>query len=533
MKFIFILTLFMCTTALAGVGDIDQREYVNWSTPPYNQIVYFRPSEYSTCTGQYVAPDIILTARHCITDQREHDNYAQIGKTYDIQLHDGRTTTVVLEKYGHNFNNDWALLRIPDQSFFSASYFNVHTQTEYLPVINAGFGYMRILSDTEIQRIKQIFTTVIGNQNRFINFDDALSQAEQEIKNQGIPNLYDWDDSIPGYRLKADKTCQLVKHQNKDKTISTTCDNWGGNSGGAYFSGNTLYGICSYGADSWVDEYNTDHAVSPKLYYAQLQSMKSSSPIPVNNTETNAPKPELPQGNNEQTLNLAAQHLQTQLANIQNMTNAEFLSFLGQTTEYSVLKENYERARARETSQANRILGGLAIGATGIGGMMLASGMAEKSADEAAETAMRAYLATFTCNYGDGKNVRGGEQNVELPGGNDLMKLKSEYVALAHDLKQRKEQLGLPPGIESETIHYSATAGLYDDIATGKTSGAYTSLSRALSDETSADATAWAQQKSDTEKKIKTGSIVGGVGAAGGLIGDLIINRETTKPDDE
>lgn len=530
MKYILsVFILLACTTAFAGVGDIDQRVYVDWSTPPYNQIVYFRPSENSTCTGQYVASDIILTARHCITDQREHDNYGMIGKTYTIQLHNGRTTTVVLEKYGHDFNNDWALLRISDQSFFSTSYFNVHTKTEYLPVINAGFGYMRILSDTEIQRIKQIFTTVIGNQNRFIDFNDALSQAKQEITNQGIPNLYDWDDSIPGYRLKADKTCKLVKHRNKDKTISTTCDNWGGNSGGAYFSGNTLYGICSYGADSWVDKYNTDHAVSPKLYYAELQSMKTSSSvpaIPTNITESSQPN------TSEQTINAAAQHLTEQLGNIQNMTDSEFLSFLGQSTEYSILKENYERARERETSQANRILGGLAIGATGIGGMMLASGLSEKSADEAAETAMRAYLATFTCNYGDGKNVRGGEQNVELPGGNDLMKLKSEYISLARDLKQRKEQLEMQPGIESETVYDSATAGLYDDIATGKTDGAYTSLSRALLDETSDDAAAWAQQKSDTEKKIKTGGVVGSVGAVGGLVGDLIINRDTDQDDE-
>ena len=89
----------------------------------------------------------------------------------------------------------------------------------------------------------------------------------------------------------------------------------------------------------------------------------------------------------------------------------------------------------------------------------------------------------------------------------------------------------MQPGIESETIYDSATAGLYDDVSTGKTSGAYISLSRALLDETGADAAAWAQQKSDTEKKIKTGGIVGGVGAVGGLVGDLIINRDKDQDD--
>ena len=531
MKFLYIPLLFIASYAFAGVGDIDNREYVDWSTPPYNKIVYFRPSENSTCTGQYVAPDIILTARHCITDNSEHDNFALVGKTYNIQLHDGRTTNVVLEKYGKNFQNDWALCRISDQSFFSNDYFQVHTQTKYLPVINAGFGYMRILSNTEIQQIKQIFTTIIGNQNRFIDFNDALSQAKQKLKDQRIPNLYDWDENIPGYRLKADKTCQLIKLTNLDKTISTTCDNWGGNSGGAYFSGNTLYGICSYGADSWVDKYNTDHAVSPKLYYKELQQMKTTSPIPAISTASQPISTESQQNTDEQTLNAAAEYLQNQLVNIQNMTDSEFLSFLAQTTDYSVLKENYERARAREQSTANKVLGGLAIGATGIGTMMLASGLAEQSADQVAETAMRAYLGTFTCNYGNDKNVHGGDKNIELPGGNDLMQLKTEYINLARDLKQRKEQLELQPGIESETVYDSATAGLYDDVAVGKTDGAYTSLSRALLDENGKDAAAWTQQKSDTENKIKTGGAVGGVGAVGGLVGNLIINRDTDNED--
>ena len=165
---------------------------------------------------------------------------------------------------------------------------------------------------------------------------------------------------------------------------------------------------------------------------------------------------------------------------------------------------------------------------------MLASGLAEQSADQAAEAAMRAYLGTFTCDYGNGKNVHGGDKNIELPGGNDLMQLKTEYINLARDLKQRKEQLELQPGIESETTYDSATAGLYDDVSTGKTSGAYTSLSRALLDETGTDATAWEQQKSDTKQKISTGGTVGGIGAVGGLVGNLIINTDTENaPDDK
>ena len=190
------------------------------------------------------------------------------------------------------------------------------------------------------------------------------------------------------------------------------------------------------------------------------------------------------------------------------------------------LREKYNAAKEKEQSLANRTLGAAAMGAGGIGGMMLASGLAEKSADENAEIDMRAYLATFKCDYGAGRNIRGGETDIQLPGTAELIPLYAEYVALANDLKKRKEQLGLKPGIESDPILDSATSGLYDDVSVGVSSGAYTSLSRALQNPDSEDAKMWAAQAEENAKKIKTGATVGGVGVAGGAVGNLIINRD-------
>ena len=193
------------------------------------------------------------------------------------------------------------------------------------------------------------------------------------------------------------------------------------------------------------------------------------------------------------------------------------------------LRDNAENMKAKEQSTENKLLGAAGMGATGIGGMMLASGMAEQNADAEAETAMRAYLATFHCNYGGGKNVPHGTENVELPGGNELIALYTEYVNLANDLKARKADLGMAPGIESEAILESATSGLYDDVAVGKTSGAYVSLARALMDPEGEDAKLWAEQKDKTAQQIKTGAITAGVGAAGSLIGNLAINSGKDK----
>ncbi|MBD5391888.1 OmpA family protein [bacterium] len=193
------------------------------------------------------------------------------------------------------------------------------------------------------------------------------------------------------------------------------------------------------------------------------------------------------------------------------------------------LKENAKKMKEKEQSLENRMLGAAAMGTMGKSGADLASGMAEKNADEAAERDMKAYLATFTCEYGGGKRVAGGESNVELPGGNDLFALANEYKSLALDLKERKNALGLRAGIESQEIIDPADSGLYDNVGIGRQGGAFTSLSRALTDSNSEDAKAWAQQKADTASKIKTAGTTLAVAAVGSMAANLALNNKDSK----
>ena len=195
------------------------------------------------------------------------------------------------------------------------------------------------------------------------------------------------------------------------------------------------------------------------------------------------------------------------------------------------LAKNASAMTKTEQSTANKLLGGASIAATGIGGMQLASAIAENRADDAAERDMAAYLATFRCDYGAGRNIMGGETDVQLPGGNNLIELKQQFIELAADLKTRKDALEMTPGIESEVILDSATMGLYDDESLGITDGAYTSLARALSDPDGADAAEWAQQRSDTKSQLTTGAVMAGVGIVGGVVGNLLINRDA--PDEK
>ena len=182
----------------------------------------------------------------------------------------------------------------------------------------------------------------------------------------------------------------------------------------------------------------------------------------------------------------------------------------------SELNENLDAMRETEQSLENRLLGGATMGATGIGGQMLASGLAEQSADDTAAMDMNAYLATFKCDYGMGLNISGGETNITLPGANILLPLRNEYIELATRLRQAKESLGLPLGIESVEILDPTDANLYDNAAVGVTDYALdTAAERAASTE--------------TDEKIQTGAITAGVGAAAGLVGNLIINRDAPK----
>lgn len=198
--------------------------------------------------------------------------------------------------------------------------------------------------------------------------------------------------------------------------------------------------------------------------------------------------------------------------------------------EIDELRENADAMREREQSLANRTIGAAAIGATGIGGMQLASALAEQRADDAAEQDMTAYLATFRCDYGAGRNISGGAVNIQLPGANTLLPLYNEYTTLAADLKTRKTALGMTPGLESEVILDAATSGLYDNESLGKTDGAYTSLARALSDPNSADAAEWAAQRADTQQQLKTGAITAGAGALVGIVGNVLTNYVGDQP---
>ena len=188
-------------------------------------------------------------------------------------------------------------------------------------------------------------------------------------------------------------------------------------------------------------------------------------------------------------------------------------------------KQAYDDAKNKEQSLANRTLTAATTAATGLGMMELMMGKAEQKADADAEQDMAAYMATMRCTYAGGKSVKAGPEEVELPGGNDgkLMSYRSEYIALAKSLKERKTAMDMLPGIESEEILDKAEMGLYDDESKGIEGGAYASLYRAKQgseeDQKKIDA-----DKEKSAKRVKYGATALAAGAAVGVVGNSLIN---------
>jgi len=240
----------------------------------------------------------------------------------------------------------------------------------------------------------------------------------------------------------------------------------------------------------------------------------------------------------EKETKIVCDDMDKNIDNVKNMSDYELVSFLNNAVYCEERKETleklqkaYDDAKAKEQSLANRALTAATVAATGLGGMELARGLAEQAADKAADKDMAAYIETMRCEYADGKSVKAGPDEIELPGGNNqnLMNYRGEYFALASDLKMRKEALGMKPGIESEEILDKATLGLYDDENVGITGGSEASRYRAQMLGSKKDKSQLDELSASSSKRVKGGAIAAGAGVVGGVLGDSLINGELGK----
>lgn len=191
------------------------------------------------------------------------------------------------------------------------------------------------------------------------------------------------------------------------------------------------------------------------------------------------------------------------------------------------LQANEDALKENEQKLENKLLGAAGIAGAGIGGQMLATGIAQQRADAEAERDMTAYLATFKCKYGN-KMVDSGNKEIELPGANDqkYSEMYRKYKELADELKISKASLGMKPGIESEEI--LDISNLYSNGNIGGADGAYTSLADALSGDTDAQ-NEWDDQKEKARDIAIGGGVLAGAAVIGTVVGDHIVNKDAPK----
>ncbi len=167
---------------------------------------------------------------------------------------------------------------------------------------------------------------------------------------------------------------------------------------------------------------------------------------------------------------------------------------------------------------------GVSVGAAGIGGSMLMSGMAEQNQDELAKIAASANLSSITCSIGNRANIPLDSNSVFADGGNELMELYAEYTTISTRTKNSKTALNMAPGIESEVVMDKSTMGLYDDEGGTALNSTFASMSDAVRNPNDDNATQINQQSEDARKKVTTGAIVGAGGLAFGVGGDILTN---------
>ena len=573
-KFTLFLSVVFCVLfnipAFCGVGSVDERYAVTpelWATDRFRPFVRLettyvytdRPNKpmVATCTAQYVSKNLILSAGHCILSP---------NLNYNIVNYKGEKIPVELLKYNFTRNtmqktkNDWAIFLIKDEKYFSDVYFDIQSPSKTTDVLNAGFGWVRIIPDKELTIIRNLAKTISStnsdeqkSENTEKSFFDLLSEKISEYntgksEDQQIKPLKE-----ETYTLKA-SDCQIKIESGTENNplLPTTCDSWSGNSGGGYINGNVLYGVCSggaYGAEEFEDETNMDNMASARAFLKDFRSIKNNNllegetPLSENSEDNSTVNAltgiETGINNTQADVNTLSEIL-SKYTDVSQISDEQFLSVLSKWVEFDVkkttleqLKDAYEDAKKREQSLGNRMLTAATVAATGIGAMELAQGLSEQRADKAAAEDMAAYIATFRCDYGGGKSVKAGPDEIELPGGNNqtLMNYRAEYFALANDLKDRKTALNIKPGIESEAILDKTQLGLYDDENTGITSGAEASLYRAQMLKSESDQSKLDEASSTSQKRVNGGAIALGAGVVGGIVGNAIINRNKDSKD--
>jgi hypothetical protein len=316
---VFLVIISSIVEADVGVeDDTDKRIKPIWAEHPYNQFVQILGNHGNTtvfCTGQYVGPDLILTALHCRGDIATEAINVINGKEFSLEFIGG----------GNNYNEqDWGLFRVaaPTPDRLATRWLRVlpPSSDSNGTVTSVGFGGLRKLENWEIPVIRERYTVYLkyireniekikGLNESNIDFWDAHTQIDPNFarffslwlaRNQGprIVSLPLFEDMST---LKAHQDCHITG-TNKDGFLQHDCHVWQGNSGGALIRGSLIYGIYKGGHHRIGMGYPEKQtlsmqaiAVKPMHFYDAVQNaLRESETVHISQKQNKTKSFEMP-----------------------------------------------------------------------------------------------------------------------------------------------------------------------------------------------------------------------------------------------
>lgn len=248
----WLLILSLAVPYASAVADIDTRKYVQWNSEPFDKFVKVvdKDTGKNHCTGQYVGPNIVLTALHCVDDENgtktiiNSDGVSAQGKVIFP-----KDISAEYLPYGSKLSyggDDYAMIVLDDKEAFHESdskYFRVDKSLGGGSFDNAGFGGLRVLSDKDIAQIKVKLKKIQEETDEWIDLDRKIQKLVSALHEPDKDGYVVGDIFGDTERLKASVGCHLDFSDGERIGLTTGCVTYGGNSGGAFYAGDRLYGI--------------------------------------------------------------------------------------------------------------------------------------------------------------------------------------------------------------------------------------------------------------------------------------------------
>lgn len=283
---IFIFTLIFYTTdsVFAGfggnIGTFDRRANSSLDDPNYRGIVRFNIGNNSTCTGGFVAPNLVITNRHCAIHC--------IGNkkaNCSISFFDGTTIRDNVKLIAHMKPNDHETLNGRDWTLFlvdtdSQYYKSIAPQSPTnINIRRGGFGTLRVISDDELPKIKQITQQVYKNYLSECKTKSAKNpyaclnrHLDRELAKHNIKPIFG-----DGKQFKVQTCTILGKNPQHPTMLKTNCDSAGGDSGAPLLYNGQIVGLNNSGPQNIFnndDNYGAN-ALNTNNFYRHYQKFLS------------------------------------------------------------------------------------------------------------------------------------------------------------------------------------------------------------------------------------------------------------------